>query len=943
MSQQKIVAPKRSRLSTALLAALLVPVAGTAFAQTEQTEEQKPSTTQQATNLDKVTVTGSRIKKAEIEGPAPVTVITADDIEKQGFSTVYDALNTLTQFTGSVQNELNTNGFTPNASFLNLRGLGPGYQLVLINGRRAADYPLPYNSQSNAVNLANIPAGAIERIEVLSGGASAIYGSDAVAGVVNIIMKTNFEGDQFNVRAGTTTMGGGDSGRLQWIGGKIGERASLTYAFEILEREAVFGHQREFMDSTRDDPSLDDPSMATAYPGVRYTTWVDANGNPTANPAAPGRRLGWPMASNLDATCNRFSEFEPVAVNGTAYCGFFSYPATQSIRNSDSNYSGYLYGTYELTDAIQAWAQLMYSKSRATVASSSRFFSSAAVLGSNNFYDPNIGGVVGNVYRFITPSEIGSGGGQPSIFKEQALDFATGLRGTVLDGRFDWDATLSHSRYDSDREYNWLVKTKVRDLFFGPRLGTHAGTRYGIYALNLDRLTSPLSASDVSAISSSYKDEASAQVTQGSFVFSGDLFEMPAGSLAMAAVLEAASQKYDVSPDARARLDYTGNDAPMGLTSTGGHGSRDRYSAGVEFSIPLLSTLKASLAGRYDKFNDASDINGAFTWSTGMEWRPFSSLLLRGSYATSFKAPDMHYIYAGESGFFTYAFDEYACRAAGLDPTSTADCGGSLFNPQVFGTRKGDPRLQAEEGKSYTAGFVWDVMDDLSLTVDYYNIQLEGAISDLTGRLYREEAACRLGTNRDGSPVDQNSDRCANFISRVIRDSNGDIVEISTYPQNQAQTKTSGIDASVAYKHDTDRMGSFMAELGWTHVLKLEVQQFDGEPFENQRDHMQFFNFRSRVNWQVGWNKDDWNVNVNGFRWGSLPNWAETGRIDPYIIWNARIEKKITDKATVGLTVNNLLNKLHPEDNTFNTYPYFWRAFSPIGREVFVHFNYKFN
>src|SRR3546814_626173 len=168
----------------------------------------------------------------------------AEDLEQPGFSTVYDALNTLTQFTGSIQNELTQNGFTPNASFLNLRGLGPGYQLILINGRRAADYPLPYNSQSNAVNLNAIPAAAIERIEILSGGASAIYGSDAVAGVVNIIMKSNYEGDLITLRGGTTTRGGGDTGRAQWVGGKAGSNWSLTYAFEYLAREEIYASQR---------------------------------------------------------------------------------------------------------------------------------------------------------------------------------------------------------------------------------------------------------------------------------------------------------------------------------------------------------------------------------------------------------------------------------------------------------------------------------------------------------------------------------------------------------------------------------------------------------------------------------------------------------------------------------------------------------------------------
>ncbi len=896
-----------------------------------------------AKTLDKVTVTGSRIKRAEVEGPAPVVVVTAQDIEKQGFSTVYDALNTLSQFTGSVQNELNAGGFTPNGSFLNLRGLGPGYQLVLINGRRAADYPQPYNGQSNAVNLANIPAAAIDRIEVLSGGASAIYGSDAVAGVVNIIMKTNFDGDMLSVRAGTTTRGGGDTGRLQWVGGKTTERASITYAFEFLGREAIYAGQRDFMDSTRDDPSLTDPADATSYPGIRYTAWVDANGNPTSNVNAPGRKLGWLMADNLDTTCGRFAEFDPVAVNGQAYCGYFGYPAGQSIRNSDKTYNAYLYGTYDVTDSTQAWAQLSYSNSKATVASSSRFFSSASVLGANNFYDPNIGGVVGNVYRFITPSEIGNGGGQPSIFKEQSLDVAAGMRGSVFDGRFDWDATLSHSRYDSDESYNWLVQSKVRDVFFGPRLGTDATSGYAIYAINMNRLLNPLSSSDVSAMSSSYKNESSSNVTQGSFVFSGDLFELPAGSLSMAAVLEGATQKYDVNPDARARLDYDGDDAPMGLTSTGGSGKRDRYSAGLEFSIPLLASLKANLAGRYDKFNDASDIDGAFTWSSGLEWRPVESLLLRGSYATSFKAPDMHYIYAGESGFYTLAFDEYACRAAGLNPTSTADCGGSLYHPQVFGTRKGDARLKAEEGKSYTVGVVWDIMDDLSLTVDYYNIELEGAISDLTSQLYREEAACRLGTNRDGQAVDGTSDRCVELVSRVIRDSNGEIIEIATFPQNQAKTKTSGIDASAAYDFTTDRLGKFGAKVAWTHVLKLDVQQYAGEAFENQRDHKQHFNFRSRINWELNWARDDWAASVYGYRWGSLPNWAETGRIGSHVIWNTNVRKKITNNATLGLYVNNVFDKIHPKDDTYNSYPYFFYSFSPVGREVFVQFDYKFN
>lgn len=254
--------PKRRRvqrdlLASAILATLAFGISPAVLAQDAQ-EEDASTTAQPATTLDKVTVTGSRIKRVDIEGPTPVTVVTAEDIQAQGFNTVYEALNTLTQNDiGRLQNELTAGSFTQGAQFVSLRGLSPSYQLVLINGRRVADYPHPYNGQSNAINVGSIPAAAVERIEVLTGGASAIYGSDAVAGVINIILKTNYEGDLVTLRGGTTTEGGGDSGRVQWVGGKTGERWGVNYAFEYLHRDTIWASQRDFMDSYRDDPSVD--------------------------------------------------------------------------------------------------------------------------------------------------------------------------------------------------------------------------------------------------------------------------------------------------------------------------------------------------------------------------------------------------------------------------------------------------------------------------------------------------------------------------------------------------------------------------------------------------------------------------------------------------------------------------------------------------------------
>lgn len=925
---------KRHQLTAALSAALLMPACGVALAQEGQEAQANPQATSEAsssstTQLDKVTVVGSRIKRAEIEGPTPVTVITADDIEKQGFSTVYDALTTLTQFTGSVQNELNQNGFTPNASFLNLRGLGPGYQLVLINGRRTADYPMPYNSQSNAVNLANIPAAAIERIEVLSGGASAIYGSDAVAGVVNIVMKTNFDGDEFTLRGGTTTRGGGDSARLQWVGGKTGEKWNLTYAFEYLSREEIFASQRDFMDSYRDDPSVD-PKDAIATIGIRLRDRLVGTG--------VGSYV-YPDGETAASTCARFSEFE-LEARGT--CGYFGYPATQEIRNSDSNLSAYLYGTYDFSNGLQAFAQLSASKADAKIASATQYWQPGL------FYDPNLGTVLDG-QRIFTPTEAGGLNANQTKINERSIDVAAGLRGTLFNDRFDWEATISHARYKLETSQPRLLANKVKDYFLGPQLGLDPiFGAYPVHELNVDRYFSPLSPETFQSMITKVKTDAESEVSQASFVISGDLFELPAGPVGIAATIEGARQKYELNPDPRIDPNYTGSEPIYNLTGTGGGGERDRYAIGVELSIPIFEPLKASLAGRYDKYDDITNVDGAFTWSAGLEYRPVESLLLRGSYATSFRAPDMHYIFAEESGFFTTVTDEYRCRRDGNNATD-AVCNTPAYTYSVFGLRRGSKDLEEEEGKSYTAGFVWDIIDGMSVSMDYYNIKLEGAVDDInTSYLLREEAACRLGTDRAGNPVNPNSSDCQFFTNLVTRlgvdEINDDEIDFyRSFPINQAMLKTSGIDARWRYRLDTDRLGQFNFGLGWTHVLKMEDQQFPGSEIRNIRDHKQFFNFRSRVNWEVNWELDDWTVNVNGYRWGSLPNWAETGRIGSYVIWNLAVQKEITEKATIGIAVNNVLDELSPKDNTFNTYPFFWRAYSPIGREVFASFKYKFN
>ena len=925
---------KRSTLTMALLAAVM-PAA--AFAQDQGT----PQDQDKATNLDRVSVVGSRIKKVDVEGPAPVTVISSAQIEREGFTTVFDALNTLTQASGSTQNELFQGGFTPNASVINLRGLGPGRTLLLINGRRAADYPLPYNGQSNFANFGNIPAAAVDRIELLAGGASAIYGSDAVAGVVNVVLKTNFEGDLFKLKGSTTTEGGRDRVDFQWIGGKTGDKWGVTYALEYFNSEPLHAFQRDFMDSSLDNPLPPDYVGIQPTGTMRVRDRTKRAGSYIAPPPGACEQFGdeWVRHNYRSASASG------AITNLGQACGSYKDIAYQTISNGNSDLSGYAYGTFDFDNGMQAWASLQAYWSQAKYSGGTQFWGGTTV--GALWYDQQLGTIV-DAQRIFTPQEVGGVDKLMSKNDEKSYDFAIGLKGNFGD-RFDWDATLSRAEYRINVDSPRLIASKVNDWFLGPRLGTRSG--YAVYDLNEAHYYSALTPEQFASMSTTIKTDAESYVNQGSFVISGDLFELPAGPLGFAGVIEASQQEYTLNEDPRILPGYAGDDRPYNRTGTGGGGDRDRYAVGVEFSVPIFDSLKASLAGRMDKYDDITAVDDARTWNAGLEWRPFSSLLVRGSYSTSFRAPDMHYVFAGPSGSYSTIKDYRRCLESGrVDNTCPSSDTTTTYT--AFGVRQGTTGLREETGKSWTAGVVWDIIDGLSVSADYYSIELEDVVSDITSAYILEgEAGCITGKTRTGAKFtlgEMGSAFCNDMLSRVTRLSapgtpnDGQITEIRRGPINRAVLGVKGVDATVDYRLNTDRLGDFRFQLAWSHTLEQTSAQFKSDPVLDYRDDLGNFDFRSRIRATSTWQRDDWQAAVFMVRYGSLPNWQETGRIAPYFIWNASVGKKLTDKAQVNFYVNNVFNAHHPRDDGFNSYPYFWRAFDAIGREVAVEFQYRF-
>lgn len=943
----------RHPLSFALTSALLATSIAPAFAQ----EAGNEAGGKNATNLDRVSVVGSRIKRAEVEGPAPVTVITRADIDREGFQSVGDMLQTLTQnTTSSFTGDLNASGFTPNAQVVNLRNLGPGYTLTLINGRRPAQYPQPYNRDNNVVNIKAIPSSIVERVEILTGGASAIYGSDAVAGVVNIVLRKNYDGQQIKLTTGTTEEGGGDSVNVEYTGGKTGDRWSLTYALQYQENEPVFASQRDFLADTRQNEIglAVNPSLSLAALSVAGRNGHTRNFNSLYDASA----------------CDAFGYTTVTTATRGKYCGSYTQPASRSIQNKNRNFNGYVYGTFDFTDSLQAFGSANFYKTDAKSSSGTefwgtsndRFTSNRAGAATSAYYDSNLLDII-QLQRVFNPFELGGNEAASTMYDEKSFDFTVGLTGTIAD-RFDWEASANYGKYEYTADRPRLLAKPVHDYFLGPLQG-YTADNYPIYALNQTRWNTPITPDIYRSFATRVKNVAEATSATANFNISGDLFELPAGAVGFAGVIEGVRQTTDVNSDPRTnQLRPLDDQTIYNLTSSGEtHGTRDRYAIGAEFRVPIFSSLSMNIAGRYDKYDDITAVDDAKTWNVGLEWRPFSNLLIRGSYATSFRAPDMQLVYAEGAASFANVVDDYSCRSgtglgqpAGTPGRTRAQCNRTtdITYYQAQSLTAGNPQLKEEEGKSWGAGFVWDIMDNMSLTVDYYKIRLEDAASQLSSTyLLQNEANCRLGVRPDGSPFPFGMDStfCQNLTSLVTRTSapgttlDGRIQRLNTAYINTALLETSGIDASYKYRLDTDRLGKFGLDLGYSLMLTNKYKENDDDELIDYRDLPDHdWSQRSRFRGSLSWSKDEWGATLFSTRYGSNWNRAQTQRLGPYSVYNLQLTKKFGPNVTADFTVVNLTNNTFRRDPTDTAYPYFNPLIGadPLGRRYYVSLSYRF-
>lgn len=938
----------RTLLATAICATLALSAwVDTAQAQNAgttdtATNQDQGANKKEAKELQKVTVTGSLIPQAQIETASPVVTITSQDLTKKGFANVYDALRSQPLSTGAVQDSQFSAGFTPGANTVSLLGLSPDFTLILINGHPLADYPLLYNGQANFTDLSSIPTGMVDHIDILPGNQSSIYGSSAIAGVINIVLKQHIDGIELNYRAGGYTQGGGQNQRLQLSGGFSKGKLDLTYGLQFNEQRPIWGYQRDFANSTDDNPNPNARYGSRTFLhgtfdfGVGHLVYVD----PNTEVGSCGS-----VSSLFGGTTQR--DFRP---GRGYYCGSREEVGYTTLLNKNRAGSGYVSARYQLSDNAQLYGDFLYNVSSVRFNSGSRFWESSIDTGGY-IVNANTGSF--DLFQHIfSPEETGGLDVTSERVLNRSYNGTLGVRGNLGDSDWGYDAYYARSEFKLTDKQFWPLKNAVENFFqqqfLGPQLGTYYG--YPVYAPNSQNFYKPLTPDqymsfqgEINSKSKTYTQNVNLQITNT------NLFELPAGSVGFAGLLQAGDQSWDNPTDPRVV-----NGEFWGLTGTQGTGKRDYYAAATEFRVPIFSMLTADLSGRYDQYkNKNGGSDNRATYKLGLEFRPTESLLFRGNYATAFKAPDMAYVFAGNSGFYTTAVDYYRC-ALTQPNTPIENC--TYNGVQVFGNRAGNPDLKSITAKSWGYGVVWSPTSNFNIHADYYNVKIDNEVSDLSlDALLRTEAACRQGQ------LDINSPTCQDAISRIIRNppnagaAANAITLVKVNPINISRERLEGITAGLDYKFEAGRYGDFTLNGQYNVTLSHKYQQYPEDPeidlLRNPFYSSEFKNiFQGAVTWEIG----KWTTTLVGLRYGATPNYRAqinptgytapgAGTVGPYMLYNGSVKYNVTDDASISLIVNNIKDSKPPVDKTYTAYPYYnIFNYSGFGRAVWLEFDVRF-
>jgi len=673
----------RNKLALALAGLLLAPIAGTALAQSAPAtngQDQSQNTKQ----LQTITVTGSALPRVDTETPSPVTVITAQQIARSGYTTISDVVRSISaDNSGSIPNAF-TNGFAAGSSGVALRGLTVNSTLVLIDGQRAASYALSDDGQRSFVDLNTIPLAAVERIEVLKDGASSLYGADAIAGVVNIILRPSYQGVEGTADVGNSQHGGGFTKKATFMAG-AGDLDKDRY-------NAYFSVQYE-----KDNP------IWTRDRGFPYNTDdLSSIGGP--NPEVPGNNTGStvgsitnPATGLLQPLSNCTPNTHLVTTSGGSYCG-------QSLVNQYTQFQpemeqGGIYGrfTVKINDTTKAYLSASYMQAKTWTVLQPTQIQNSTPNNTNNITLP-----VGNPSNpFDAPAPINYAFGdipRGTNYDNHNVRLVGGVQGVMGEWNYNTTATLNHTWLNTDQfgyvSYNALINA----------------INNGTY-----NFANPSSNSSAirATLAPGYAKTSTSDLDSLDFNASRSLFDLPGGPAGLALGAQVRHEAQD-DPTLNPNFEFQG----LGNATT--KGSRDVAGVYGEFDMPLLESLEADVSGRFDHY---SDVGNNFSPKIGLKWKPLDWVALRGTYSKGFRAPSF-----AENG---------SSSAQGFVTITPPDSfqalhGGNAYSSTPYSISEytlANHNIKPEKASNFTFGVVLQPTSWLNASVDYYNIRKSNVIT----------------------------------------------------------------------------------------------------------------------------------------------------------------------------------------------------------------------
>lgn len=901
--------------------ALILGVTGGSLAYAQATSESSDSSGEDEVVLEKFEVTGSRIARLDVETPNPVVSMSAGNIEAMGFPTLAEAVRALPFNSGQALTPTDAGtSFTPGVSSFNLRGLGNNSTLVLVNGRRAVPYASPgFDGNQTVFDLNSIPEAAIDSVDILKDGGSALYGSDAVAGVVNFRMKKNYIGAETSFEVGDYFDTGGMLKRASIAVGTVGAKTTMFTSLSWMEQDSVF---------SRDLPWSEDADKTDLADGYgRYEVndgGLEAAGFSSVDEYVAG--IGFTNPTDDGWWDNRSSRgfpgylrppsggsftFDqptdnPTLANSVQGSNLYNYNETNGLLPEVERMNLFTTIDHEITDHLTLFAELSYSRSDAVTYAAAAPVDIESSRGLDE-EDPLVYPAY-NPFN-ITGEDVTTGRRRLVELANRISDvtsdtprFVVGLRGDLeqTGGFFeewDWESAVMYSKNTvKNISRNAAVDSRFQQAFNGL-------TRLGDGSLDWDP-TTPLDQrvyfnwfglnepAFADYIATNNPEVSTLEYRMLDVKIGGPVMDLPGGQ---AGVSFGAEHRAEEMSNVRTDLNATAN-ILGGSEGTGFEGSRDLTSFFGEVSLPFHEMVELQVAGRYESYSD-DGFDQKIRPKVAGKFQPVDWMIFRASYAESFKAPDLSYLYS--AGLTTFSSNQV------VDPVT----GNVIDQIQVKGG--GDPNLKPEITDTYFVGISFEpegVLDGLSLSVDYFFFDQQNMLAQLSDIYTYAEF---LQEEFNGNPT---------FAGKVTRNPNtNEVLFISDNYANISVAEYKGYDLDIRYTWDTNTMGRFSAGVMATYLDSYSVdgdEQVGGYLVAEWNGNANFY-----------WSYKDWELNAFVVYRGERTRSLSFGNIytaddQLFLVYDVKAQTNLNlsatysgfEKTKITLGVNNALNEDPPLD-----------------------------